>query len=272
MADSLVERLGYEQNEVVLIVSCDELGFCHAANQATYDLLRTAKATSSSLMVPAPWARAAAGDYRGEDIGVNLTIISELDLYRWGPITQAPSLLDGDGAFPRTIDDVWEHADLDEVRREWRAQIERSVLWGFNVSHLVMHFDAIELKPEFFDVYLDLAEDFRLPIRLIGTDEDINVGFPRRTLANERGVVTPDSVVKLDHLGNDADEVVASIASLGPGVHEIISLVAKDADELRGATPRWADRTEAYELLGQIDWDDLGVSRTNYAALATLMA
>ena len=38
--------------------------------------------------------------------------------YRWGPITQAPSLLSGDGGFPRSIDDLWEHADPEEVRRE----------------------------------------------------------------------------------------------------------------------------------------------------------
>ena len=54
----------------------------------------------------------------GEDVGVRLTLNSEHELYRWGPITQAPSLLDGDGGFPRTLTDVWDHADLDEVRRE----------------------------------------------------------------------------------------------------------------------------------------------------------
>ena len=90
-------------------------------------------------MVPCPWARAAAVEYRGEDVGVHLTLNAEFDLYRWGPITQSPSLLDGDGGFPRTVDDVWDHADLDEVRRECRAQIERAIYWGFDVSHLDAH-------------------------------------------------------------------------------------------------------------------------------------
>ena len=67
---------------------------------------------------------------------MHLTLNAEHDRYRWGPITHAPSLLDGDGGFPRTIDDLWEHADLDEVRRECRAQIERAILWGFDVTHL----------------------------------------------------------------------------------------------------------------------------------------
>ena len=36
-------------------------------------------------MVPCPWARDAAGGYRGEDVGVHLTLNAELDTYRWGP-------------------------------------------------------------------------------------------------------------------------------------------------------------------------------------------
>ena len=51
-----------------------------------------------------------------DDIGVHLTLNAEHAAYRWGPITHAPSLLSGEGGFPRDpIDDLWEHADPDEV-------------------------------------------------------------------------------------------------------------------------------------------------------------
>ncbi len=99
---------------------------------------------------------------------MGLTLNAEHDLYRWGPITHAPSLLDGDGGFPRTAADLWDHADLDEVCRECRAQLERAIYWGFDVSHLDAHLDAVQLKPEFFDVFLELAEEFRLPLRSAG--------------------------------------------------------------------------------------------------------
>ena len=115
---SLVERLGHDADARLLIVNCDDLGASHAANVGVYEALRDGVATSASLMVPAPWAREAAARYRGEDIGVHLTLNAEYDVYRWGPITQAPSLLDGDGGFPRTVTDTWDHADLDEARRE----------------------------------------------------------------------------------------------------------------------------------------------------------
>ena len=100
----------------------------------------------------------AAAAYRGEDVGVHLTLNAELDLYRWGPITQAPHCSTATG-LPPDVDDVWEHADLDEVRREWRAQIERAICGASTSATSTPTSAAVELKPEFFDVYLDLAEE-----------------------------------------------------------------------------------------------------------------
>ena len=188
----LAERLGYDSDTRLVIVSCDDLGSCHAANEGVYRALRDGFATCASVMVPAPWARHAALEYSGEDIGVHLTLNAEHPVYRWGPITHSPSLLSGDGGFPRDIDDLWEHADPEEVRRECRAQIERAILWGFDVSHLAPHLTAITLRPEFFDVYLDLAIEFRLPIRLPSTITEEQAGFPFRRLAADEGVVFPD--------------------------------------------------------------------------------
>ena len=130
-----------------------------------------------------------ARGHRGEDIGVDLTLNAEHDIVRWGPLTHAPSLLDGDGGFPRTLADLWDHADLDEVRRECRAQIERAIVWGFGITHLTSHLDALVLRPEFFDVYLDLACEFRLPVRLGGPDLEAAAGFPARSLAAEEGIL-----------------------------------------------------------------------------------
>jgi predicted glycoside hydrolase/deacetylase ChbG (UPF0249 family) len=124
---SLVEALGYPLDASLVIVTTDELGACHACNLGIYSALRDGMARSAGLMVPGPWAREAASRYRGEDVGVHLTLNSEYDLLRWGPITHGPSLLDGDGGFPRTVEDLWDHADTEEVRRECRAQIARSI-------------------------------------------------------------------------------------------------------------------------------------------------
>ena len=137
----LLERLGLASDAKAVILSCDDLGSCHGANLGVYEALRKGVATCASLMVPAPWARHAAIMYRGEDIGVHLTLNAEHENYRWGPITHAPSLLSGDGGFPSAIEDLWEHADLSEVRRECRAQIERAIAWGHrcHTHHTASH-------------------------------------------------------------------------------------------------------------------------------------
>jgi chitin disaccharide deacetylase len=243
------DALGLDADATVIILTCDELGFSYGVNSAIYAALRMHQATSASVMVPAPWARAAAAHYNGEDVGVHLTLNSELDQYRWGPITQSPSLLDGDGAFPRTIDDIWEHADTEEVRREWQAQIERAQLWGFAVGHLDAHLSGVELKPEFFDVYLDLAERYRLPIRLPAAADERRIGFPFRALATERGVLAPDAVISLGTLGQDEASLRRTLSTLGPGVTELHVHPAHDSPELRAATPSWETRVREVMLL-----------------------
>ncbi len=245
---SLVERLGHGAGDRLLILSCDELGTSHAANVGTYDALRTGLAATAALMVPAPWAREAAARHRGEDVGVQLTLNADWELLRWGPITSAPSLLDGDGGFPRTVEDLWEHADLEEVRRELKAQVERAILWGFDVTHLAPHRDAITLRPEFFDVCLDLAIEFRLPLRLAGAEAERVAGFPFRQLAAEEGVIGPDHLVRYRGVGARS-ALAAALPDLAPGVTELALRPAIDTPELRAAAPGWAGRVDDHVLL-----------------------
>ena len=245
---TLAERLGHPPDAKLLILNCDDLGASHAANVGVYESLREGIATSASLMVPCPWARDAAARYRGEDIGVHLTLNSEYESFRWGPITHAPSLLDGDGGFPRTIEDVWDHADLDEVRRECRAQVERAILWGFDVSHLDSHMGTLQLRPEFFDVYLELAVEFQLPLRLSGASTEEAIGFPFRRLAAEEGIVFPDHFVRVRGIGTRR-VLEATLSELRTGVTEVYLHPAVDTPELRALTPDWAARVDDHALV-----------------------
>jgi len=245
---SLAEALHFPPDANLLIVACDDLGLSHASNVGVYDALRCGMATSAGLMVPAPWARGAAASYRGEDVGVHLTLNCEYDLYRWGPITQAPSLLDGDGGFPRTVEDLWDHADLDEVRRECRAQIERAILWGFDVSHLSSHLGALEDRPEFFDIALDLASEFELPLRLSPASAERRVGFPFRQLAAEEGICAPDRLVRSrPRAGRMALDRL--LGDMRPGVTEIVLRPAVDTGELRALAPDWASRVDDHDVV-----------------------
>ena len=111
----ILERLGRPADARLVLIVADALGSSNAANLAVYRSLRDGVATSAGLQMPCPWARGAAAEYRGEDIGVCLTVNAEHDAYRWGPITQAPSLLDGNGGFPASPVD---HNELPEYNFE----------------------------------------------------------------------------------------------------------------------------------------------------------
>jgi predicted glycoside hydrolase/deacetylase ChbG (UPF0249 family) len=250
---SLAERLGHSADARLLIVTGADLGLTRSSNVATYESVRSGAATSASLMVPCPWSRDAAAGYRGEDVGVQLTVNSEHDTYRWGPITHAPSLLDGDGGFPRTLEDAWDHADPDEVRRECRAQIERAIVWGFDVSHLGTHLGALQQRAEFFDVYLELAVEFGLPLRLGDGAAEHAAGFPFRQLAAEEGVVMPDHVVFAPP--GARWRVERALFELRPGVTEVVLHPAVDTDELRAACGEdWSGRVEDHAMLSRDPW------------------
>lgn len=245
----LAERLGYSGDDRLLIVHCDDLGLAHAVNEGCFAAMRDGVASSASLMVPCPWARSAVADCRpGDDVGVHLTLNSEYDRYRWGPVTQAPSLLDGDGGFPRTVTDVWDHADVEEVRRECRAQIDRAQQWGLDVTHLDSHMGTLQLRPEFFDVYLEMAVDFRLPLRMAGASAEHTAGFPFRRLAAEEGVVFPDHFVYVGGVGSRA-AIEAVIPSLRPGVTEVYVHPSIDTPELRAIGTGWEARVDDLDLV-----------------------
>jgi len=251
---TLAQRLGYAAEAKLVVINADDLGSCHSANVGVFECLATGTVTSATLMVPCPWAREASSRYRGEDIGVHLTLNAEYELYRWGPITHAPSLLGGDGGFPRTMEDVWDHADLDEVRRECRAQIERAILWGFDVSHVDAHMGTLQL---------------------VGPGVQRYMGFPARAVAAEAGAVFTDHFRYIGGVGSRAT-FERDFATLRPGVTEFLLHPAVDSAELRSlATDDWASRVDDYQMICREDWvrrtlDDAGATLIGYRPLREL--
>ncbi|MEY4400651.1 MAG: hypothetical protein RL072_516 [Actinomycetota bacterium] len=241
---SLNDALGHPEDARLVILSCDDLGAFHASNVGVLRALHEGAATCASLMVPAPWSRHAVANLRSsDDIGVHLTLVSEHSNYRWGPLTYAPSLQSGDGGFPSTLDDLWEHADRDEVLRECRAQIDRALMWGVDVTHLAPHLTAITLRPEFFDVYLELAVEYKLPIRLPSSVSSSDAGFDFRGLARDEGVFFPDH---FDHdwSSGSRSRVMSAVENLRPGVTEIHVQPVIDSPEVRAigdASEGWID-------------------------------
>ena len=85
-----------------LIVRGDDIGSSHAANEACIRCYRDGIVRSVEVMVCAPWFNEAAKLLRDNprlDVGVHLTLTSEWENCKWGPLTEAPSLVDAQGHF-----------------------------------------------------------------------------------------------------------------------------------------------------------------------------
>jgi predicted glycoside hydrolase/deacetylase ChbG (UPF0249 family) len=168
---SLASALGYPEDARLLIVHEDDVGMNHGANRAFFELSRDGFLTCGSVMVPCPWfrevAEEAAAD-RALDVGVHLTLTSEWPHYRWAPIStvsRASGLIDPDGYLWRNCLDLRAHVVPEAAEAEMRAQIERALQAGIDVTHLDTHMGAA-LVPELAAIYLRLGREYRLPTLL----------------------------------------------------------------------------------------------------------
>jgi hypothetical protein len=233
-AANLGARLGHGAGARLLIVNCDDLGSSHAANVAIEAALRRGLATSATLMVPCPWAFDAVQRCQGLDIGVHLTLTCEYPGYRWRALTGAASLHDDQGFMPATADAVWAKADLAEVRAECRAQIDQALAWGVDVTHLDAHMGTMQVDPRFFEIYVDLGAEYRLPLRMAGENSERRLGFPARAMAAGRGLAFTDHFIAPPWGVTARGTFVERVQMLRAGVSEIFLHPVQDGPELRG--------------------------------------
>src|SRR5258708_40175013 len=95
--------LGYPDAARLLIINADDFGRSHASNEATFRALKDGVVSSTTLMVPCPWALHAMqllSDHPDLPFGVHLTVVCDVSHYRCGPLTsmdKVPSLVDKRG-------------------------------------------------------------------------------------------------------------------------------------------------------------------------------
>ena len=271
---TLAERLGYAADARLLIVNCDDFGSSQAANAAILRAMDQGVATSATLMVPCPWARDAVRRAAGRDIGVHLTLTCEYPGYRWRALTGGKSLHDDEGFMPATVEEVFRRADPAEAYAECRAQIETAMAWGLDPTHLDSHMGTVQIDPRFFDVYLRLADEFDLPLRMPGRGQDEKLGFQGRARAAERGLLFNENFIS--PWPRDTGQVMAErIPGLAAGVSEIYAHPVDDGPELRAYDPDHPD-IRANDAVVFSDpamvrlLDDAGAIRISYRPLRDL--
>ena len=153
------------------------------------------------------------------DLGLHLTLTSEWQTYRWGPIASravVPSLVGPDGYFYPNSAEVVKHAKLDEVEIEIRAQIERAKSMGLQPSHLDAHMHALYASAELFNVFLKVAHEYKLPIRMARNDPF----FQARIAQMPPGEPYPDAIL------TPLEDVPAS-GWCGDRILEVLQLVGQ---------------------------------------------
>jgi chitin disaccharide deacetylase len=233
---TLAERLGYTPEARLLIINCDDLGSSHSANVATYRSMTEGVATSATLMVPCPWAREAASMFDGLPIGVHLTLTCEYQGYRWRGLTSGASLLDGDGFMPATTEAAHRQLTAADALAECRAQVETALSWGVDATHLDAHMFVMQSRSDLLEIYLQLAEEFQLPVRMVSRAEGDRQGFRPRERAEAKGLLFNDHFIS--HWPRRTRDVFTeTLPDLPAGVSEIFAHPVDDGDELRAYDP-----------------------------------
>jgi predicted glycoside hydrolase/deacetylase ChbG (UPF0249 family) len=167
------ELIGHPAGARVLIVNCDDLGLHQGVNTAVVRAVEEGIATSASLMTPAPAAPDAMRLLRARPylrFGVHLTLVRDTAAQDWVPLSapeRVPSLLDDAGLFrpAARIPELLARARLDEVAREFRAQIEAVAAAGLTPTHLDWHRLTDGGRDDIFDLTVTLAAEYNLAVR-----------------------------------------------------------------------------------------------------------
>ena len=256
---SLAERLGHHATDKLLIVNGDDVGMCHAANLGTIECLEKGAMRSATMMVPCPWFLEIAQYAKAhpeKDFGIHLCHTSEWKKYRWGPVAdreKVAGLCDPLGYLWPEVPEVYAHATPEQALIEARAQIQRALAAGVDVTHLDSHMGTLQYDPRYLEAYVRLGVEFDLPLRMASQETMSRHGHPElRDQIAAKGIVFTDYFIQ-DELKDEQTKGVKPfwmgiVKDLKPGVTELYIHAAQAGDELKAITGSWRTRSEQYEL------------------------
>jgi len=238
------QKLGFSEKSKSLMIHADDAGLSHSENMATIQALEKGIVNSYSIMVPCPWFYEMALFAKNNshiDNGIHLALTCEWENYKFGPVLSASevsSLVDENGYFYKTREELKNNALTEDVRKELQAQIEKALKFGLKPTHIDSHMYSVGADQEFLKIYRELGNKYNLPtlinkqlMEMVGLNPDLNI---EKT----------DFVINKTYVGEfkyfEKDELneyySAILENLEYGLNLILIHPAFDDDEMKGIT------------------------------------
>ena len=286
--NTFLHKMGFAEDDRVLITHIDDMGFCHAANMASFECLDSGAASCGSVLVNAPWFPEAAAICKNSpqyDVGVHLTFTCEYDTLRWSAISTTDpqsGLVDAEGYLWRTREDSIRHVTEKAAEAEMRAQIDRAIEAGIDVTHIDTHMGSV-VHPKFISSYLKLADEYGVPAFLPNITKE-------RLSQLAEGETADDYVEVLEKIDKGQvptfDEIIINtlidmddkkayyrelIDDLKPGLTHLLFHPAKKGDELNAIADTFASRNADYLAFSDPEMkvyiEEAGISHIGYRDL-----
>lgn len=173
-AQTYAEKLGYPAGSKLVILHVDDAGMSKESNEGVCKSTQQGIANSFSIMMPCPWVPEILHHLKKNpttDAGLHLTLTSEWNDYRWGPlagVSQVPGLTDTEGALYKSVMEVVQHASANEVGIEIAAQLQRARKAGWEPTHFDSHMGTLFASAAFLKEYLSLGMREKIPVMFPG--------------------------------------------------------------------------------------------------------
>lgn len=299
MTNPILQRLGFSDNDRVVVLHADDIGMNHASVMAYADLLAHSPLSSAATMVPCPWFPAAAQLFREQaahskiDVGVHLTLTSEWDASRWRPIStsdRASGLFDEEGYFYRDTPPVQAGATLEAVSAELRAQIDQAQAANIDITHIDSHMGTL-LHPRFLQLYMELGFAYGVPAFAVrmsveqllarGIEQPLAAqiaAYLQQVEARGMPLFTSSYMMPLHKQFKVAERLEHAkrvLNSAEAGLHYFLIHPCIDTPALRYLAPDWEARVGDYNLFMSDEWqkaiDASGVKVVGMKALRDVM-
>lgn len=209
-----------------LSVNADDFGLTDGTNKAVIDCFKKGIVRSASIMANGRAfenAAALSKEYPALTIGLHLTLVAERPLL---PPSRIPTLVNGQGElhfdhiefFRRYAQGL---IDLDEVRSEINAQMDKALKFGVKITHLDSH-QHLHLHPEIMNIGMDVARKYGIEYIRMFSDSDLSKNDAAVSL-RRKGIHFAEDFYELGLVGQNTEERLSGIIDrLGEGISEVM--------------------------------------------------